>query len=190
MVLRSVIRAALVLSLPCALNAQRVWLQQGPGPNTAGQVEGITNGEVVGAIKTVAAHPTSADIVFVGAVNGGIWRTGNATTASPAWVPQLGADQALNIGAIAFDPTDLPLSAPYLDSIASVPNVIILNRSKWLNQVLIRTTDPAALAAIRSFSFVRQSFPAGAGAGTSGRSFRSAACDAATRWRLRAGLLA
>ncbi|MGQ0643223.1 MAG: WD40/YVTN/BNR-like repeat-containing protein, partial [Gemmatimonadaceae bacterium] len=92
--------------VPATVEAQRVWLQQGPGPNTAGQVEGITDGEVVGAIKTVAAHPTNADVLFVGAVNGGIWRTGNATAAAPNWVPQLGLDQALNIGAIAFDPTD------------------------------------------------------------------------------------
>jgi serine protease AprX len=67
---------------------------------------------------------------------------------------------------IAIDSSDLPLSALYLDSIASVPNVSILNRSKWLNQVLIRTTDPVALATIRSFSFVRQSFPVGSGAVT------------------------
>ncbi len=96
----------LALSLAEPANGQRVWLQQGPGPNTVGQVEGITNGEVVGAIKTVAAHPTNADVLFVGAVNGGIWRTANATAAAPTWTPQLGLDQALNIGAIAFDPTD------------------------------------------------------------------------------------
>ncbi len=60
---------------------------------------------------------------------------------------------------IAIDSTDLPLSPVYLDSIASVPTVAILNRSKWLNQVSVRTSDPAALAKIRSFSFVRQLFP-------------------------------
>jgi serine protease AprX len=65
---------------------------------------------------------------------------------------------------IAVDSTDLPLSAVYLDSIASVPNVVILNASKWLNQVLIRTTDPAALAAISRFSFVRQALPVGSAA--------------------------
>lgn len=66
---------------------------------------------------------------------------------------------------IAIDSTDLPLSPVYLDSIASVPNVTILNRSKWLNQVAIRTSDPAALATIRSFSFVRQFFPVAMDAG-------------------------
>jgi serine protease AprX len=56
---------------------------------------------------------------------------------------------------IPIDSTDLPLSAAYLDSIAAVPNVVIYNKSKWLNQVLIRTDDPAALAKINSFSFVK-----------------------------------
>ncbi|MGH7713958.1 MAG: VWA domain-containing protein [Gemmatimonadaceae bacterium] len=96
----------LTITLAAPGRAQRVWLQQGPGPNTVGQVEGITDREVVGAIKSVAVHPTNADVMFVGAVNGGIWRTSNATAASPTWVSQLGLDQSLNIGAIAYDPTD------------------------------------------------------------------------------------
>lgn len=56
---------------------------------------------------------------------------------------------------IAIDSTDLPISKAYIDSIASVPNVTILNRSKWLNQILIRTSDAAALAKINSFPFVK-----------------------------------
>lgn len=56
---------------------------------------------------------------------------------------------------IAIDSTDLPISKSYLDSIASVPNVTILNRSKWLNQILIRTNDAAALTKINSFPFVK-----------------------------------
>jgi serine protease AprX len=56
---------------------------------------------------------------------------------------------------IAIDSTDLPLAPAYLDSIAAVPNVVIFNKSKWLNQVLIRTDDAAALAKINSFPFVK-----------------------------------
>lgn len=58
---------------------------------------------------------------------------------------------------IAVDSTDLPITKRYLDSIASVPGVTILNRSKWLNQVLVRITDPNALTKINSFPFVRSS---------------------------------
>jgi serine protease AprX len=58
---------------------------------------------------------------------------------------------------LAIDSTDLPLTPAYLDSIAAVPNVVIYNKSKWLNQVLIRTNDAAALAKINSFPFVKSS---------------------------------
>lgn len=56
---------------------------------------------------------------------------------------------------IPLDSTDLPITPRYLDSIRSVPNVQILNASKWMNQVAIRTTDPAALVRIQSFPFVK-----------------------------------
>jgi hypothetical protein len=94
-----------VLSLN-PLFAQAVWVQHGPGPNTLGQVENITDREVVGAIPALAVHPTDAGTIYVGAVNGGIWKTVNATAASPRWVEQLGLNRSLSIGAIAFDPTD------------------------------------------------------------------------------------
>ncbi|MBC7850919.1 MAG: S8 family serine peptidase, partial [Chitinophagaceae bacterium] len=57
---------------------------------------------------------------------------------------------------ILIDSTDLPISIIYLDSIRKVANVTILNKSKWLNQVLIRTSDPTAIATINSFSFVKK----------------------------------
>lgn len=60
---------------------------------------------------------------------------------------------------IAIDSTDLPITPRYLDSIRSVPNVTILNSSKWLNQVLIQTTSAAALAKIQTFPFVVASDP-------------------------------
>lgn len=56
---------------------------------------------------------------------------------------------------IAIDSTDLPVSAAWLDSLRKIPNVTILNTSKWLNQVLIRTTDANALAKINSYPFVK-----------------------------------
>src|SRR5262249_37472850 len=60
---------------------------------------------------------------------------------------------------IAIDSTDLPVAPAYIDSILSVPNVSLVNISKWMNQVCIRTTDSAALVTIRSFSFVKQAAP-------------------------------
>jgi hypothetical protein len=97
----------LLTALSTATGAQtRVWVQHGPGPSKQGQVEGITDKEIVGAINTIAPHPTDANTLYAGAVNGGIWRTTNALAASPTWVNQLGGSGSLAIGAMEFDPTD------------------------------------------------------------------------------------
>ena len=83
------------------------WLNQGPGPARAGQVENLTpNNEVVGAIHAVAAHPTNANLLYIGGVNGGVWRTTNATAASPNWTPLTDAFPGLAIGALEMDPND------------------------------------------------------------------------------------
>ena len=60
------------------------WIAQGPSPTVDGQTENVVPGnEVTGAIHTVAAHPTDPNTVYVGAINGGIWRTRNATDVRP-----------------------------------------------------------------------------------------------------------
>lgn len=84
----------------------QVWTQHGPRPNTLGQVEAIANLEVAGAVNVVAPHPRDANILYVGAVNGGVWRTTNATAATPSWTELLGNSRSLTIGALTFDPTD------------------------------------------------------------------------------------
>lgn len=60
---------------------------------------------------------------------------------------------------IPIDSSDLPITPRYIDSVRLAGNVIILNRSKWLNEVCIQTTDVAALAKINSFPFVISSNP-------------------------------
>ena len=59
---------------------------------------------------------------------------------------------------IQLDSTDLPVSNAYLDSIKNAGAVEIINTSKWLNQVLIKTTDQQALAKISSFPFVKKQY--------------------------------
>ena len=63
---------------------------------------------------------------------------------------------------INIDSTDLPVSQSYLDIIRTVPGVNILNTSRWLNQVLINTTDAASLATINAFEFVVNTSPVAA----------------------------
>ena len=57
---------------------------------------------------------------------------------------------------ISLDSTDLPVSKIYLDSILQAGKVTLINSSKWLNQVLIQTTDAQALLKISSFTFVKK----------------------------------
>lgn len=60
---------------------------------------------------------------------------------------------------IPLDSTDLPITPRYLDSIRNAGNLEILNTSKWLNQVAIRTDDTTALNKINSFPFIINAAP-------------------------------
>ncbi len=82
------------------------WVAAGPTSVTNGQVEGIANRPVSGAINVLAAHPSDAATIYVGTVNGGIWKTTDATGGSPTWTPQTDFQESLSIGALEFDPTD------------------------------------------------------------------------------------
>ena len=94
-------------ALPDARSDARVWISEGPGPILFGQVENILpNNEVVGAVQTVAAHPTNPAILYAGTVNGGIWKSTNATVASPFWTPLTDNMPSLSIGALEFDPAN------------------------------------------------------------------------------------
>ncbi len=114
------------------------WTAQGPGPTRFGQVENIIpNNEVVGAIHTVAAHPTDSNILYVGAVNGGVWKTTNATAVSPTWTPLTDNFPSLSIGALEFDPTD----ATRQTLVAGIGRFSSFGRSGGPLTGLLRTTD-------------------------------------------------
>ena len=76
------------------------WHPQGSRPTTLGQVEGIENQEVIGAVQAVVAHPASPDVLYLAAANGGIWRTANATAARPHWEPLTDLEKSLSFGAL------------------------------------------------------------------------------------------
>jgi len=83
------------------------WDPLGPFSASDGQVENISpNDEVVGAAHVVLAHPTNADVLYLGATNGGVWRTDNATAANPTWVPLTDGLPSSSIGAMTFDASD------------------------------------------------------------------------------------
>ncbi|MFI5152339.1 MAG: S8 family serine peptidase [Chitinophagales bacterium] len=60
---------------------------------------------------------------------------------------------------ILIDSTDLPITPAYLNSVSVVPNVIVLNYSKWFNQIAISVSDSATLNQILQFSFVKNVQP-------------------------------
>jgi uncharacterized repeat protein (TIGR01451 family) len=114
------------------------WTAQGPGPNRNGQVENIIpNNEVVGAIQTAAPHPTDPNILYAGGVNGGIWRTSNATDASPHWTPLIDNFPSLSIGALEFDPTDVT----HRTLVAGIGRFSSFSRSGGPLTGILRTTD-------------------------------------------------
>jgi hypothetical protein len=54
------------------------WEELGPASATGSGVEGIPGSPIAGALQAVAIDPTDPNIMFVGSVNGGIWRSTNA----------------------------------------------------------------------------------------------------------------
>ena len=69
---------------------------------------------------------------------------------------------------IAIDSADLPVTPAYLQQIAAIPGVTILNTSRWFNQVAVRINDVNTINTINALPFVQQSQPIAAR--TSGRS--------------------
>lgn len=132
-------RSLILVLAACGIAYSQVpkWSPQGPGPTTQGQVENITNREVVGAINALATHPTNANIVYVGAVNGGVWRTTNAMSATPAWIPLTDNQSSLSIGALEFDPTD----ATAQTLVAGIGRFSSLNYYGGIRAGLLRTIN-------------------------------------------------
>lgn len=98
--------AALLWSPGASADSGKKWKAQGPGPNTEGQVEGIADGEVSGAVQVVVTHPTDSKKMWIGAVNGGVWETDNATSNNIKWKRLTDEQQSNSIGALDLDPTD------------------------------------------------------------------------------------
>ncbi|HSU27871.1 MAG TPA: S8 family peptidase [Chitinophagaceae bacterium] len=74
------------------------------------------------------------------------------------YLSQRAIDRRTRYG-IAIDSTDLPATPSYIIQIRNVPNVTVLNISKWLNMVSIQTSDPSAITTINGFSFVQSVTP-------------------------------
>jgi Ca2+-binding RTX toxin-like protein len=83
------------------------WVEQGPGPANNGYSRLGTDTPderlVIGAVQTLVADPTDANIMYAGTVNGGIWKTENGGT---IWRPLTDQFPTLAISSMAIDLAD------------------------------------------------------------------------------------
>lgn len=56
---------------------------------------------------------------------------------------------------LVVDSSDLPVTPDYLNQLRHAGDLTILNVSKWLNQVLVQTSDPSALQNINTLPFIK-----------------------------------
>ncbi|MGH7137371.1 MAG: hypothetical protein ACREHD_16630, partial [Pirellulales bacterium] len=74
------------------------WTPEGPAPITGGQSQtapqapGEASDDAAGAVEVVLPDPNNANVVYIGAVNGGVWETTNynpnpSATTAPTWTP-------------------------------------------------------------------------------------------------------
>ena len=86
-----------------------IWQFQGPAPIRNGQTSVPPNNLVSGAVESIAVNPDNPSQIYVGTVNGGVWRTDNANPNSPdatVWTPLTDQLASLAMGDIAFSPLD------------------------------------------------------------------------------------
>ena len=89
-------------STPAAMSQ---WAEQGPGPTLNAQTEGLPGNPVSGAVNAMAIDLAHPGTVYLGTVNGGVWKSINANTSSPNWAPLTDLKlPALSINSIAISP--------------------------------------------------------------------------------------
>jgi uncharacterized repeat protein (TIGR01451 family) len=82
-----------------------VWTPIGPAPIEGGQT-GNLPAPVSGRITGLAADPSNADVLYIAAASGGVWKTTNATSANVTWTPLTDNQATLFMGAIALAPSN------------------------------------------------------------------------------------
>lgn len=88
------------------------WAPLGPAPllsNATGSLGEQDYGPITGPVTALAVDPNdgSGNTVYIGAANGGVWKSSNAAAADPAtvaWTPLTDQQPTLSTGAIAIQP--------------------------------------------------------------------------------------
>jgi len=82
---------------------QAVWTEIGPKPIPNGPVETGASTPASGRVTAIAVHPTDSDIVYVGAAQGGLYRT---TDGGTTWTQLFNEADSLAVNAIAIAPSE------------------------------------------------------------------------------------
>lgn len=94
-----------VIVAGAAPGAMAQWAEQGPGPTLDGQTEGLPGNPVSGPVNAIAVDLAHPGTVYLGTVNGGVWKSTNANTTEPKWYPLTDLKlPALSINSIAISP--------------------------------------------------------------------------------------
>lgn len=96
---------ALGLICGCTTPVASRWVEQGPATILDGQTEGLPGNPVAGAINAIALDRHRPGTAYLATVNGGVWKSTGANTASPHWRPLTDLKlPALSINSIAISP--------------------------------------------------------------------------------------
>lgn len=76
---------------------------EGPGPDLTGSSGSPANQAYGGAVQAIAADPSNNNVMYIGSVGGGIWKTTNGGT---SWAALTDQNLSLSIGSLSLDPTD------------------------------------------------------------------------------------
>ena len=93
---------------PIEVQVGSVFNSEGPGPatgprNLVGSADSPPTGTAVGAIQAIVVDPSNPNILYVGAVDGGIWKS---TNGGSSWLPLIDQKASISISSLALDPTD------------------------------------------------------------------------------------
>jgi photosystem II stability/assembly factor-like uncharacterized protein len=77
------------------------WVQLGPTSHPNGQTYSPARVEVSGRITAIIIHPEDPNTIYVGAAQGGVWKTSDGGN---TWIPTSDDADSLAIGALAIDP--------------------------------------------------------------------------------------
>ncbi len=78
------------------------WTLIGPQPTDNSRL-GLPYSPVSGRVTALAVDPTNADVVYLGAAEGGVWKT---TDGGTTWTPLTDNQPSLAVGSIAIDPSN------------------------------------------------------------------------------------